>query len=280
MPPDWRKIREARPDLSDYLMHWTSGQRIGGTYVKPFDALKSILSYGGLKPSFAPKTSVTAGGRQETIKGSHPAVCFTEQPLGAFMKSCRALPGRYRPYGVVVHKWPLFKYGGRSVIYGDEDLLEALPDGCKYLWVRYSPIPDPIYKYPVDWTHEREWRARSGPCKYFGIGSSPSEVVPLLLPPAFYPSAKEHVLVLPRVIVKHRSEAEELKDWILDLPPYTGPNAVLRRYFSVLRNVLIIPLDDVRKHIEEGDERWSSLETLPYKELAPSLELPTPEGYL
>ena len=141
MPQDWLKIKKARPDLTDYVIHWTRPQRIDGKSVKTFDVLKLILQSGLLKPTFAPRNRVTVGGKNNTIKGEYPAVCYTEQPMSAFIMSCDALGGRYRPYGIAVRKDRLFDYGGRPVLYGDEDLFDALPDKLQYLWTRFQPIP-------------------------------------------------------------------------------------------------------------------------------------------
>lgn len=271
MAPSWLNIRRVRPDLMDYVIHWTSS----------FDILRKIVACGYLRPSFAQKHRSTVGGRQNTINGPDPAVCFTEQPLDAFIKSCHMLPDRYQPYGVILHKWHLYTYGGRPVVYGDENLLKSLPADHKYLWVRYSPIPDEGFGgYPVDWTHEREWRAKQSPYHYLEVGTTPSEGVPLLLPPVYYPVSKRHILCLPRFLVKTKVEAQELKEWIRGLPPYEGDNGFLRHYFQLLPRSMIIPLEEVEKRLGEGDMRWARLEALPYKELDPSFKMPTPESYL
>jgi hypothetical protein len=193
--PQWRQIRQARGDLTDYVIHWTRGAVVNGKWLDVFEILKEIVRTGYLVPSFAPRASWTVGGANRTIQGPTPAVCFTEQPLGDFIDSCRVLPGRYSAYGVVLHKWHLYAYGGRPVMYGDEALLASLPDGYKYLWVRYNPIPaGDLGTFPVDWTHEREWRSvvREVTCGAFG--KSPTEGVPLLLPPVKYPASESEVL--------------------------------------------------------------------------------------
>ena len=128
MAPDWLQIKKSRPDLTDYLIHWTREQTIDGNTLPAFQVLKQIVLCGTLRPSFAPRHRVTVGGVQNTIRGPHAAVCFTEQPLDAFIKSCETLPDRYRPYGVAVRKDALFRLGARPVTYGDEGLLNALPE--------------------------------------------------------------------------------------------------------------------------------------------------------
>jgi len=279
--PDWLAIRRARGDLTDYLIHWTRGRRIDGSHEGPLDVLKEILRSGYLAASFAPKSSVTGGGTNNTIKGEQPAVCFTEQPLDGFLKSCEVLPERYKPYALAVHKWHLFNYGGRPVIYGDESVLWRLQEEDKYLWVRYSPIPAAMFAgYPIDWTHEREWRTLLQTHHYPGIGDTPPEGVPLLLPPAVYPKSRMPVLALPRVLVKTSGEKDELRCWIQGLPAYAGANGVLRYYFRILPRIMVVPLDLVQERISAGDVRYARLETLPYEEIDPSFSTPTPEQYL
>ena len=81
MPADWLKIRQARSGVTDYLIHWTRRAiNADGDYESAFDVLKAIIQCGCLRPSFSPKTRVTVGGRENTIRGPHPAVCFTERP--------------------------------------------------------------------------------------------------------------------------------------------------------------------------------------------------------
>jgi hypothetical protein len=265
MPKDYLRIKQARPDLTDYLIHWTQGGSGGGGYKGPFEVLKSILECGFLRPTFAPKSRATVGGRENTIKGLQPAVCFTEQPLAAFIKSWRTL-GRYNPYGIAVRKDRLYQYGGRPVVYNDETFLNRLSDEDKYLWVRYDPIPEAsLGGYPIDWTHEREWRARSAKYQYLHIGTSPAEGVPLLLPPEF--ESQKTRLVLPWILVRKEEEIRDLKAWMAALPPYGGSNGVLKQYFDVLLNVPIIALEEVEKRLNDGDERWARLDTLPLEEI-------------
>lgn len=281
MPKDWIAIRRARPDISDYLLHWTRGRATDDGRLTPFDVLKEILRCGYVRPTFAPKESVTAGGKNNTIKGPHPAVCLTEQPLEAFLESCKVLPQRYERYALALHKWHLFSYGGRPVIYGDDGQLERLQDDDKYLWVRYSPIPEVMFgNFPIDWTHEREWRAKHEVHEYADIGQTPPNGVPLLLPPVTYPKSGKPVLSLPRVLVKTTEERDEIAQWIRELPAYDGDNGVLQRYFAILPSIMVIPLDHVEEHVRGGDVRYAHLETLPYEEIDPSFSMPTPEEYV
>ena len=41
----------------------------------------------------------------------------------------------YQAYGIALHKVDLYNYGGRPVIYGDNDVFNSLNDEVKYLWL-------------------------------------------------------------------------------------------------------------------------------------------------
>ena len=258
MPPDWVRIRQAREDLTNYLIHWTRDASENGKRKPAFEVLRTILECGYLIPSFAPRASVIASRPPRgTVHGSTPVVCFTEQPISSFIKSCQTLADRYKYYGVAVHKDGLFKYGGRPVIYGDESLLESLPDEYKHLWVGFQPIPNPSFRnYPIDWTHEREWRATVNEM-YLDDG------VPLLLPPTNKPASP------PWILVKSRAEAGEMRNWIKDLPPYTGENGMIKEYRESLPSAPIIPLEVVQSKLPAGEQKWARLDTLPLEEIDP-----------
>ncbi len=266
MTQDWLKIKQSRSDLSDYLIHWTRDSSVDGVTKSPFEVLKSILKCGYLRPSFAPRTSVFGRGTRRTVRGPHPVVCFTEQPLSAFVKSCNTLPDRYRPYAVAVRKDRLFEYGGRPVVYGDEDLLGSLPEHEKFLWVAFNPIPkSSLGGYPLDWTHEREWRSTVNDYKVTGLGTYLTDGVPLLLP-----QTDSH-RYLPWVIVSSTDEAAEMRRWVESLGEYKGANVLQREYHRNLRYVPIVPLDEVRMRLSKGENSWARIDTLPYSELEPSI---------
>jgi len=120
---DWQRIREVRPDITDYLIHWVRPKYEGGKVIKPLVILLDIIESGYLKATFATRGSIYDRSKRPTVKGSYPAVCFTEQSLENFIKSCKVLPSHYYPYGVALYKRALYQYGGRPVIYGSEDIL-------------------------------------------------------------------------------------------------------------------------------------------------------------
>ena len=257
MPPDWVNIKRAREDLTDYLIHWTRG--VPENHTPAIETLKAILECGYLMPSFAPRSRYTVNSSpRNTVRGSRPVVCFTEQPLDAFIKSCKTLPDRYKYYGVAVRKGRLFEYGGRPVIYGDESLLGSLPDEYKHLWVNFQPTPRPEFgRYPLDWTHEREWRATVNEYHVLGHGVYLDNGVPLLLPPI------DKTIYLPWILVKSGAEVDEMRSWISDLPPYTGENGMMIEYRKNLPFAPIIPLEAVKSKLSEGEQKWARLDTFP-----------------
>lgn len=108
-----------------------------------------------------------------TIYGHSPAVCFTEMPLAALLEAGQARRARgeaMSPFAIAFPKHETFGLGGRPVIYGLDGQHAVLPDGSnggprlidpallppqeQYRYVTFNPTG----KYPVDWTHEREWR--------------------------------------------------------------------------------------------------------------------------
>ena len=159
---DWEKIRRARNDVTDYVIHSVKGKLETDKYTKPFTVLVDILKCGYLKPGFAIMTPLLRNPTpRPTVKKPDPAVCFTEQTLDCFIESCRQL-SLYNPYGIAVHKYALYSYGGRPVIYGSEDILGekmtpsessyqegkeiykgSLPVDFQYLWVEHRPHSGP-----------------------------------------------------------------------------------------------------------------------------------------
>lgn len=256
MPPDWKRIRAARPDITDWVIHWTRGLRL----------LQRILQCGYLKPSFAPRWRRTVVGEKNTIQGSYPAVCFTDQPLAAFIQSSKTLRSRYSPYGIALEKPNLFRYGGRPAIYGDTNLLAHLHDDDKYLWVRYNPIQSELFgNFPIDWTHEREWRARIKRYSSLDWGFTPCEGVPLLLPPSNIDG--KFVISLPQILVRTLKDATALRQWLAEIPEYEGRNGFIKQLYAYYPDLKIIPLDVVAERLEAGDGRWGRLETFPWDEI-------------
>lgn len=215
----WEEIRKFRTDVTDYLIHLT----------KDIVSLFQILDCGYLIPTFAPKYSHFGKEKRKTIQGSIPAVCLTEQPLSCFLKACEVRPERYKPYGVVIHKYAVYAYGGRPVLYGDKKMLEAIHDDYKYLWVQYNPIPGSD-GYPLDFTHEREWRCIVNTKPQFGFTNLPKEGMPILLP---WDASCNHDKYKFRILVNTKDEADILGQ-VLQSQGSHSESKILNAYFKRL----------------------------------------------
>ena len=128
----WKRIRAERLDLTDYVIHLTRrrGLMRGQLPMDGLQRLLRILDDGHIKATFALRRNIYQHPDDDpkpTVRGASPAVCLTEQPLWALLKSLEVFPWRYQGYGIAYHKAPLFQRGGRPVVYGsvvryDEDV--------------------------------------------------------------------------------------------------------------------------------------------------------------
>jgi hypothetical protein len=172
---------------------------------------------GFLKAGFAERWGMREKPRP-TVMGPYPVVCFTEQPLQFLAESTKADRNRYTKFGIAVRKDELFYYGGRPVIYSDQPTLEQLPDELKYLWVHYDPTALWKRSYPIDFTHEREWRARPNREQNMLVGlhghAHPDldmdKVVPIHLPNHLGLTQEPHLVIL---VAKEEYRAK-LAEWI------------------------------------------------------------------
>jgi hypothetical protein len=273
----WEKIRMERMDMTDYVVHLTRVVANLGNGRKEvpgaFAILKLIIKSGYLIASYAPRVT-RHNNVHDTVKRPHKAVCFTEQPLEQLLvtlKNVFPVTG-YDGYGIALHKTDLSRYGGRHAIYGDEALLAALDNDFKYLWVRYRPMK-PGWDDPVDFTPEREWRSRVAgkegmPWKHELPG------VPLLLPFDFYqtveqipaPPGRLHFKTCApdfRIIVKRDIEVEQVCKFISGLIAEPTAQAYYHYYYSAVKKAQIISLEHVERRLEQGDEKYRRIETLP-----------------
>lgn len=130
----------ARPDMSDKLVHFTSGVDENDAY----DRLTTIVEEHKLLGSGA------------KIKGGYECVCFSEAPLNSLQHGLvnPTAYSRYTPFGIIVDKRWLFERGGRPVIYQSDAEYHTLPEPLRWLHMRYDPGT-------VDFTWEREWRIQT-----------------------------------------------------------------------------------------------------------------------
>ena len=141
-----------------------------------FDVLLKILHDGFIHSSWSIRNYAPA------IYGPKSAVCFTEMPLYALIQYAKfrgTYSGYVGNYGIAFRRNELFAAGGRPVIYGlsgEHVEAEKTPDGVfqgrildvektglpiheQYRYVATKLQKKYAYgEYPIDWTHEREWR--------------------------------------------------------------------------------------------------------------------------
>src|SRR4051794_4084442 len=101
----WKRIRDARLDLTDYVIHLTKrrGLTKGQKSLDGRERLLKILDDGYIQATFAPRNNqfqLRDDPPNPTVRGKDPAVCFTEQPLWALLKSLDIFPSRYEGYGI------------------------------------------------------------------------------------------------------------------------------------------------------------------------------------
>lgn len=151
--------------MTEWLIHFTKRNGLKSAR----EVLRQILIEGVLKPTF----SLRKG--RKTVYGPTPAVCFTEQPLRAFVTylDARGDDASIDGYGLLVHKLDIYSLGGLPVVYGLRSSVEPkdgepgyvahrrmiresdMPFHEQYRFVSFAPHN---YPYPYDWSHEREWR--------------------------------------------------------------------------------------------------------------------------
>jgi len=130
---------DPRPDITDKLVHFTSGASEG----EAFQRLRQIVCEQRLV------------GNGTKIRGNYKCVCFTEAPL-PYLQHGFVNPSaytRYSRFGVLVEKRWVFEQGGRPVIYQPDVEFDLLPEPLRWRHMRYEPGV-------IDFTWEREWRVQ------------------------------------------------------------------------------------------------------------------------
>lgn len=150
-------VRAVNRESDDYLlseMHshdFAFGEIVETDEISPFFVLRRILR------KLQVLSTWSFRGGNKTINGDFPAVCFTEMPISAFVRSSivRLSKGQnISNYAFVFDKKQMFNLGARPVIYG-RTRNEEFPPSELYRFVSFDLSRQP---YPIDWTHEREWR--------------------------------------------------------------------------------------------------------------------------
>ncbi|EKO3466634.1 DUF4427 domain-containing protein [Vibrio fluvialis] len=171
-----------RFDLSDYLIHFFRDVDLQGKNYIHFPehcGFNNLAHSDYLDARFLLRCAIrhckisaswSFRGAVRTIYGESPAVCFTDMPVSAFVKTSvdRLNMGEnIGLYALLLPKADMFKVGARPVIYGLDGFGSNLPSGYgggkriinpnllplneQYRYVTYVPGS-------IDWTHEREWR--------------------------------------------------------------------------------------------------------------------------
>ncbi len=174
-----------RFDLSDWLLHFFReiDLQSSNSIIFPEDmGFSNIHEDDILSPLFMLRCAIRHGrlwatwakrNGKRTIYGPNPAVCFTEMPIAAFLESSKQREAQgeaMSSFALVFPKKDMFKADAIPVIYGLSDKTVVVPSGEKYKKRIFDPkiLPEieqfryvtynPGSNYPVDWTHEREWR--------------------------------------------------------------------------------------------------------------------------
>lgn len=139
-------MSDNRPDVSNYLAHFTKG-KTGKPAIK---ILEQILQSKKLIASPLPWTN-------------RPAVCFTECPWSSLLAHSK----QYSPYGIGFSKARIFAAGGapayyvRPDHYGKQTWDEHLLPFVTPFWPKYRPKnlkTTALGGKTIDYAHEREWR--------------------------------------------------------------------------------------------------------------------------
>jgi hypothetical protein len=265
---DWQRIRLARTDITDYVIHFTKHRFHFDSrwtdcepgFRRAEIVFRKILDEGFIRPTYAPISSKIAGTTSNTVRGPDPAVCLTEQPLSAVLVTRRCTSGRYSGFGVAYHKFALFEAGGRPVLYGSESMIGrklklgepgyeegkdihtgGLPRELQYLWVQYKPTVDNWIEYPIDFTWEREWRYKcsgAGLPVYLDRYGGMYKETPL---GALVVEKDEHIDKARAIL---RGRADQGIAWATMLTK-------------------IVSLETVERMLDAGDRRYARIETYP-----------------
>lgn len=267
----YEAILRHRRDMTDWLIHFTKDV----DSLPAREVLLRILVEGALRPGFAPKGNPP----RSTIYSLVPAVCFTEQPLLAFRQylQARSNASSMAGYGILIHKHDVYIAGGLPVIYGlgcAEELPATHPDYQpsrrlldpkiisykeQYRYVTFVPTRTP---YPIDWSHEREWRWPQGKTPFikdvFALGKvwSSSD--------GTY-KARVHTFVrndidIPWIQEKICKAVIERTIGKIGLP---DSEDYAQTWKHILPRVGLLSLETVQRELDQGRDNYARVEDLP-----------------
>lgn len=260
---DWQRIRQARTDITDYVIHFTKDrwpENADDGFRAAAQVFGEILNDGFIRPTFAPIRSKVTRTTSNTVRGPDPAVCVTEQPLSAVLVTRRHAGSRYSGFGIAYHKYAFYNKGGQPVLYGSKFMLgkklnpgEAgyqegkdiytggLPPELQYLWVRYEPTIEFFDDYPIDFTWEREWRFK---CNGMGL-------------PVYLDGYEAVFKEMPvgALIVERDEHIEGLRKYLA--------SKAAQGIAWAAKLTKIVSLETVERMLGAGDERYARIETYP-----------------
>lgn len=149
-----------RPDLSNYLAHFTSSRwpKAHKDANNPTNDYKFKSALDRLKNILATRKILAS---QLPWVGNHKAVCLTECPWSGLLGHTK----QYSCYGLGFTKDFVFSKGGGPVFYVRADMFNAQHWENDFLpfvtpiWPEYAPLKRDFNNgKPLDFSHEREWR--------------------------------------------------------------------------------------------------------------------------
>lgn len=153
------KYKQNRPDLSDYLVHFTKGGVSCSSKQDKHitDDIDKMSAYNRLLNILDTKTIIATPMPWVDVN----AVCFTECPWNSLLAHAK----NYSPYGIGFSKPFIYACGGNPVFYIRDSLFHKAqwPKGVKPFLTPFKPVYRPrTERKPgekfLDYTHEREWR--------------------------------------------------------------------------------------------------------------------------
>lgn len=151
------KFKQNRPDISDYLVHFTkSGKSCSSRRFKhKTDEIDKLSAYDRLVSILNSKTIIATPIPWVDVE----SVCFTECPWMSLLEHAK----KYSPYGIGFSKSFIFACDGNPVFYCRDSLFSATQwtDDIKHYLTRFNPSYNPEQKQNstvLDYSHEREWR--------------------------------------------------------------------------------------------------------------------------
>lgn len=160
----FRKLDFEKADVTFTPESWGPGEIVEDASVTAFFLLRNAIRLQRLWATWSMRND------RRTVYGPHPAVCFTDMPVAAFVEAGekRAAKGEaMSPIALVLPKADVHAAGALPAIYGlstSAQLPSGIGGGPRIMPASVLPEAEQ-FRYvtlgtygSVDWTHEREWR--------------------------------------------------------------------------------------------------------------------------